>query len=229
MEDPLKTLHSAVVAYNAGKLAEAERLCQRIMTAQQGFFDALHLLALAQLRLGKREMALTNFDRAVALQPNLVEALSNRGALLQDLKRYDEALVSFDRALAVRHDHAEALSNRGLTLHELGRYDEALLSYDLPNTTHQDAVWLAERLRAAVESNCHRVGEHTVRATVSVGVVTLSNETTADLAELLGTADQALYRAKDAGRNCVKTLSYTAGRSSVRPPDELSIQQRTAA
>jgi diguanylate cyclase (GGDEF)-like protein len=99
----------------------------------------------------------------------------------------------------------------------------------LPNTTHQDAVRLAERLRAAVESNSHRVGVHTVRATVSVGVVTLPNDTTADLAELLGAADQALYRAKDAGRNCVKTLSYTAGRPPVRRTDKLLIQKRTAA
>jgi diguanylate cyclase (GGDEF)-like protein len=99
----------------------------------------------------------------------------------------------------------------------------------LPDTTHQDAVRLAERLRAAVESNSHRVGVHTVRATVSVGVVTLSNGTTADLAELLGAADQALYRAKDAGRNSVKALSYAARRASVRRTDELSIQKRTAA
>lgn len=99
----------------------------------------------------------------------------------------------------------------------------------LPNTTHQDAVRLAERLRAAVKSNSHRVGVHTVRSTVSVGVVTLSNDTTADLAELLGAADQALYRAKDAGRNCVKTVSYAARRASVRRPDKLSMQKRTAA
>jgi diguanylate cyclase len=44
-----------------------------------------------------------------------------------------------------------------------------------------------------------------VRSTVSVGVATLdlSHDT---LAALLHDADQALYAAKDAGRNCVRSL-----------------------
>ncbi|MGO9399727.1 MAG: GGDEF domain-containing protein [Xanthobacteraceae bacterium] len=83
----------------------------------------------------------------------------------------------------------------------------------LPNTTRQDALWLAERVRAAVESASHRVGEHAIRATVSVGVVALSNDASADLAGLLKAADQTLYRAKEAGRNCVEISSYVAERA----------------
>jgi tetratricopeptide (TPR) repeat protein len=126
----LKTLNGAVSAYNAGRLAEAEQLCQEVLSATQGFFDALHLLALVQLRLGKRELALASFNRALAVQPNHPEMLSNRGVTLRELRRFDEALASYDRALTVRPDHPEALSNRGLTLHELKRFDEALASYD---------------------------------------------------------------------------------------------------
>ena len=32
----------------------------------------------------------------------------------------------------------------------------------LPDTTRQDAIWLAERLRAAFEATCHTVAEATV-------------------------------------------------------------------
>jgi tetratricopeptide (TPR) repeat protein len=130
MVDPLKTLNSAVSAYNVGKLVEAEQLCQKIVIAQQDFFDAFHLLALVQSQLGKREMALGSFDRALTLRPNHAEALSNRGVTLRELSRFEEALASYDQALTVRPDHAEALSNRGLTLHELKRFAEALVSYD---------------------------------------------------------------------------------------------------
>ena len=130
MADLLKNLNAAVSAYNAGKLAEAEQICQEIVIAQQDFFDALHLLALVQLLLGKRETALASFDRALAVRPDHAEALSNRGVTLRELKRFDEALASFHRALVVRPDHAEALSNRGLTLHELKRLEEALASFD---------------------------------------------------------------------------------------------------
>jgi tetratricopeptide (TPR) repeat protein len=130
MDDPSKTLNSAVTAYNAGRLAEAEQLCQEILIANQDFFDALHLLAIVQSRLGKRQLALASFDRALAVRANHAEALSNRGLTLRDLKRFDEALASYECALTVQPDHPEALSNRGLTLHELKRFDEALASYD---------------------------------------------------------------------------------------------------
>jgi len=130
MDDPLKKLDSAVSAYNAGKLAEAAQLCQEILIRKQDFFDALHLLALVHSLLGKKDLALASFDRALAVQPDHAEALSNRGVTLRDLKRFDEALASYDRALTVRPDHAEALSNRGLILHELKRFNEALASYD---------------------------------------------------------------------------------------------------
>ena len=59
-----------------------------------------------------------------------VEAHSNRGTGLHDLKRHQEALASYDRALALQPDYAEAHANRGNTLHQLNRCDEALASYD---------------------------------------------------------------------------------------------------
>jgi Diguanylate cyclase, GGDEF domain len=51
------------------------------------------------------------------------------------------------------------------------------------------------------------VEDPTIRVTVSVGVA-LSNDPTTDLGGLLEAADQALYRAKEAGRNCVETSSF---------------------
>ena len=125
-----EAINRAVLAYTSGKLVEAEGLCQQIISTHQNVFDALHLLALVQSLLGKKETALANFDRALRLQPDYAEALSNRGNTLHELRRYDEALASFDRALKARPGYAEALSNRGVTLHELKRYEEALASFD---------------------------------------------------------------------------------------------------
>src|SRR5205085_2600982 len=68
--------------------------------------------------------------RALAIRPDFAQALSNRGNVLFELKRYEEALDSYDRALAIRPDFAQALSNRGNVLFELKRYEEALDSYD---------------------------------------------------------------------------------------------------
>ncbi len=124
-----QALGRAVSAYNAGKLVEAEQICQQIITIKPALFDALHLLAAVQSKLGKKEMALVNYNRALKLRPDSAEVLSNRGVTLHDLKRFKEALVSYDRALKVRPDYAEALSNRGHTLSQVGELDAALAHY----------------------------------------------------------------------------------------------------
>jgi diguanylate cyclase (GGDEF)-like protein len=87
----------------------------------------------------------------------------------------------------------------------------------LPDTGREDALWLAERLRSAFEATPHFVGEHALNATVSVGVA-VSDDANCDLVELLEAADQALYRAKALGRNCVEI--------SERPAEPLLTKQR---
>ena len=71
---------------------------------QADLFDALHLLAAVQSRLGKKDTALASYDRALKVQPDSAEALFNRGDTLHELKRFEEALASYDRALTVRPD-----------------------------------------------------------------------------------------------------------------------------
>jgi predicted O-linked N-acetylglucosamine transferase (SPINDLY family) len=83
------------------------------------------------LRAQRLEEALLLFHRALALEPDNIEALGNRGSVLGALGRYDEALGDYDRALALSPGHAMLLFNRGNALRFLGRYDEALESYDL--------------------------------------------------------------------------------------------------
>ena len=87
----------------------------------------------------------------------------------------------------------------------------------LPDTGREDALWLAERLRSTFEATPHFVGEHALNATVSVGVA-VSDDANCDLVELLEAADQALYRAKALGRNCVEI--------SERPAEPLLTKQR---
>jgi diguanylate cyclase (GGDEF)-like protein len=130
----------------------------------------------------------------------------------------DEVLVTFCR-LATAQLRANDLFGR------VGGEEFASL---LPNTTPRDAIWFAERVRAAVESASQFVGEHTIPVTVSVGVA-VSNDVTADLTGLLKAADEALYRAKEGGRNRVEISSYPAEPASRGRPDELSIQKRSAA
>ncbi len=125
-----QALNRAVSAYKAGRFVEAERICQQIISAKHDFFDALYLLAVVQSSLGQNDLALENFERALALRPDYAQAYYNRGVTLRELKRPEEALASFDRVLALDPSHPEASNNRGNALRDLNLYEEALASFD---------------------------------------------------------------------------------------------------
>jgi len=65
------------------------------------------------------------------------------------------------------------------------------------------AFALGERLRRLIELTVTEFGGSQLRATVSIGVAGIPPLRTEVVADLVGAADRALYRAKDAGRNCV--------------------------
>jgi len=152
----------ALAAFDAGRIAEAERLCVDMLDRKADEFDARHLLAAAQLRGGSYGQALANFDKALALQPRHADALANRAEALRELGHYDEALASCDRALALRTTHADALNNRAAALIDLARFDEALASCDralagrpdfaLAHNNRGNALFGLERFDDAVAS-----------------------------------------------------------------------------
>jgi Flp pilus assembly protein TadD len=74
--------------------------------------------------------ALVAFDKALALAPDNVETLNNRGNVLLKLDRRAEALAAFERALQREPRFLGAAANRGNALAQLGRIDEALAQYD---------------------------------------------------------------------------------------------------
>ncbi len=73
----------------------------------------------------------------------------------------------------------------------------------LPETSRAQAKVVAERVRKAVEEIRLPTEKGEVKVTVSIGVVQLENKQDG-LLDLVGQADQALYAAKAAGRNCVR-------------------------
>ncbi len=90
------------------------------------------------------------------------------------------------------------------------RYGGEELAVILPSASLSQALKLGERIRKKVESRTFR-GEkkERIRLTVSIGVAELSEEMS-DPSKLISRADQALYKAKEAGRNQVQALAAEA-------------------
>ena len=74
----------------------------------------------------------------------------------------------------------------------------------MPETDAAVAAKVAERLRAAVESHSISRQDEELKVTISMGVATVPRGDIATPAELVTAADQALYRAKENGRNRIE-------------------------
>jgi len=89
----------------------------------------------------------------------------------------------------------------------------------LCQTSAEQAMVLAERLRRAIAQSPMNPLELGLKVTVSIGVAGLEPEMTMD--GLIQAADKAHYRAKQAGKNCIAGPEpYPRSKKFIRPPRE---------
>lgn len=80
---------------------------------------------MARFDLGEREAALTDFERAIALNDRYPDALIGRASVHLAAARPAQALADLDLALSLDPSYASAWDKRCVTLSELGRTKEA--------------------------------------------------------------------------------------------------------
>jgi diguanylate cyclase (GGDEF)-like protein len=187
----------------------AVKFCE--VLAQQGAQGLLQLRTLEQLR------ALAATDGLTGLANRRVFMERTREEIAR-CHRYDQPLslllldVDFFKKINDRHGHPagdEVLRQVATTLAELaretdlvGRYGGEEFAVLLPSTEDAGAAALAERMRAGIAALEIRWEKHSVPVRVSVGRASLrSRDKEPD--PLLSRADQALYAAKERGRNRV--------------------------
>ena len=76
----------------------AIHLLEEVVATGRAFADAHHLLGLSYSLAGQPDKALSQFDRALGLNPNYVEALIHRALVLNELGREEEASAALRRA-----------------------------------------------------------------------------------------------------------------------------------
>jgi len=86
----------------------------------------------------------------------------------------------------------------------LARYGGEEFVLIMPATPLQEALVTAEKCRAAVAEMAFHFRDENVPITVSAGVTTFASKDDPLIA--FDRADKALYQAKQAGRNCCKSL-----------------------
>ncbi len=219
-----------VVARSGDEVFESWRRTALLVSCATGVLciGILWLTLLLGRELRRRHCA--EQDLAELAATDSLTGLANRRQLDQVLRREWSRAQRNHRPLAVlmvdvdhfkafneRHGHQggdEALRKVAATIARsirrpadlVARYGGEEFLVVLPETERHGAQVLAERIRRSVET-LPPFGNDTQPVTVSIGIGCYTPDAEHDLPTLLGSADDALYRAKHNGRNRVETAS----------------------
>lgn len=192
---------------------------------------ALGPLTVANITNSQREL-LTRLDRAASVD-GLTDILARRAFLEQSAKLIERCRISSSPValMMIDVDHFKAINDRyghaagDVTLIEITRRIRGILrgrdvfgrlggeefAVLLAGVEPHELAAIAQRCRSAVEKPEIRLSDDIAfTATISIGIVHAPQMPEAGLPVLLRMADQALYDAKESGRNQVS--AYPAGR-----------------
>lgn len=123
-------LAAAFGAYGAGKHAEAQAVCSKVLEVFPDDFNALHLAGLSNSDCGRLTEAEALLQKAARVSPNNAEVHSNLGVALAKMGQLEDARQSYLRAIALKPDYPVALNNLANALSRLRRPEEAIGCYD---------------------------------------------------------------------------------------------------
>jgi diguanylate cyclase (GGDEF)-like protein len=156
--------------------------------------------------------ALTGLDNRRHLEERLREMFEHARRLNEP---FSCVMCDLDRFKAVNDTHghqagdavlkqfARILRHEVREIDRVGRYGGEEFMLLLPGTVLDSGVTFAERVRKQVEANTFTFGETSICRTASFGVSAWPHPRIADVDGLMRAADDALYVAKETGRNRV--------------------------
>ncbi len=206
---------------------------------------AFILLAMAKER--------TEYRHKTAAMIDPLTGIANRRSFLQDssdMERRHAAnpypaavlLIDLDHFKSINDRFGHAIGDRVLQVFAesakanirstdlIGRLGGEEFAAVLCGVSREKAVALAERIRSTFAEIASEVDGRPVAATVSIGIV-FNQGQTLDMSDLLGQADQALYYAKERGRNRVEiaTLDLVQRRRDAMPAATAGAVAKSAA
>jgi tetratricopeptide (TPR) repeat protein/SAM-dependent methyltransferase len=126
MDPAAEAFAAAYQHYEAGRLADAEQLCRKIIQAHPGHLDALHILGLIAHRHGQPDVALRYFADVLKANPAAAAVYNSLGEIHRVAGRLDEAVTHYAKALELDPTLAEAHHNLALALRARGQFEEAI-------------------------------------------------------------------------------------------------------
>jgi tetratricopeptide (TPR) repeat protein len=120
---------AGIKALDEGRFADAEKIFEQAVAADDKDYSALFHLALARTFLNKDEDAMALFRRVLEMKPGLPEAELNLGLLLFRYRKFREALPYLDAVAVKRPNDSRAIFHAAESYRELGQHNEAIEAY----------------------------------------------------------------------------------------------------
>ena len=129
-EPDQQAINAVVGLMGSGHMDRAEQSCRALLKDHPGSLVVLNILGITLQRQEKWVESIEILDKAIELDPNLVESYINRGIALKELGKMHQAIASYSKAIALNPDFAEAYLNRGNVFKESGQLQDAVKDYE---------------------------------------------------------------------------------------------------
>ena len=109
----------------------AETLWNYVIKSFPGRIPIAHTnLGLAYDIKGMTDQAIAEYEKAIAINPNLAHPYNNLGFDCYKKGMFDEAIAHYQQALAIEHDYAKAHYNLSLAYYAKKMFDESMAEYE---------------------------------------------------------------------------------------------------
>jgi tetratricopeptide (TPR) repeat protein len=97
------------------------------------------------------QLAMTDYDRAIAISPSVYYFYNDRGITWRELSNNDRAMQDFDQAILLKPDYALAYANRGHIMVGMQRFDEAIAALSTALSYDPKLAWAYQNRATAYE------------------------------------------------------------------------------
>ena len=125
-----KNLQKGVQLHRQGKLEEAQKIYNQILSIDPFHAQAWHLSGVVALQCDEPALSIERVAKAISLNPHDASMYYNQAMALERLQLKEEAIASYDKAIAIQPNDVKTYINRGAILKAIGKIDEAISSYD---------------------------------------------------------------------------------------------------
>jgi len=146
-----EAFEQAVKHHRQGQLETAESLYRQVLHADARHADALHLLGVAALQLGRQDEALSLINQAIEVRPEAAAYRLSLGQVHAAGNRLDESVGAYRQATALAPDLVDAWFGLGVALQAADRRQEAIEVYRRLLELQPDHVEAYHNLGSAYE------------------------------------------------------------------------------